>query len=146
MRESGAPGYWIVVAVLCLFGFVGIFSVGMPFLLLGITLAVVAPWRRQRAVLWPAVTAVVGFVVGYVLVAPLSCSTSATSADPQLLLNPVPPARTTSCTNLLGIGYSGSGSYGPSLWPAVLCALALSVAAAATVRVSLTRPRRAASS
>jgi len=82
-RDSdGSAGYWVVVSLLCVFGVVGIFSVGMPFLLLGVTLAAVSPWRAQRAVLWPAVTAVVGFVVGYILVAPLSCTATASSSPP----------------------------------------------------------------
>lgn len=122
--------YWALVAALCLFGIVGIFSIGMPFLLLGITLAVVTPWRRQPAVLWPAVTAVVAFTAGFILVTPLGCSTSASSDF---------SVQHTTCTNVLGIDYSGPGLYNPSQWPALLAGLALSALAAATVRVILKR-------
>ena len=126
-------GYWALVVVLCVFGIVGIFSIGMPILLLGLTLAVVAPWRSQPAVLWPAVTAVVAFVAGFLLVTPLGCSTSASSASSDV------PAQTITCTNVLGIDYSGQGQYNPSQWPALLAGLALSALAAATVRVLLRR-------
>ena len=131
--------YWALVGALCLFGIVGIFSIGMPFLLLGITLALVAPWRTQPAVLWPAVTAVVAFVAGFVLVTPLGCSTSpsAPSAPSSDL-----PAQTTTCTNVLGIDYSGPGLYNPSQWPALLAGLALSALAAATVRAIVRRRDR----
>ena len=129
-------GYWALVVVLCLFGIVGIFSIGMPFLLLGLTLAMVAPWRSQPEVLWPAVTAVVAFVAGFILVTPLGCSTSASSPSsaPSDL-----PTQTTTCANVLGIDYSGQGLYNPSQWPALLAGLALSALAAATVRVILKR-------
>lgn len=100
--------YWALVAVLCLFGLFGIFSIGAPFLLLGLTLAVVAPWRRRPAVLWPAVGSVVAFMVGFILVTPLGCTTSASAES---------VAQTTTCNNALGINYSGSGLYDPSLLP-----------------------------
>ena len=131
--------YWALVAALCLFGIVGMFSIGMPFLILGITLAVVAPWRTQPAVLWPAVAAVVAFVAGFILVTPLGCSTSASSASS---VSTDLPDQTTTCTNVLGIDYSGQGLYNPSLLPALLAGLALSVLAAATVRVMLKRRDR----
>ena len=128
--SDGTAGYWVLVLVLCLFGIVGIFSIGMPFLLLGLTLAVVAPWRRQPEVLWPAVTAVVAFVAGFILVTPLGCSTSPSSDF---------SVQHTTCTNVLGIDYSGQGLYNPSQWPALLAGLALSGLAAATVRAIVKR-------
>ena len=67
----------MLVSGLCIFGVIGIFSIGMPSLLLGVTLAVVAPWRTRPAVLWPAVAGVVALVVGYVSLAPLSCTAEA---------------------------------------------------------------------
>lgn len=132
-------GYWALVFVLCVFGIVGIFSIGMPFLLLGITFAVVAPWRTRPAVLWPAVTAVVAFMAGFILVTPLGCSTSASFTSPP---SSDLPTQTTTCTNVLGIDYSGQGLYDPSQWPALLAGLALSALAAATVRLILMRRDR----
>ena len=137
-RDSQATtAYWIVVLLLCLFGLIGIFSIGTPLLLLGVTLAVVAPWRNQRAVMWPAVTAVVSFVVGYLLVAPLGCSS--TSSQAVAAQSTTASARSTTCSNVLGINYSGDGSYNPSLLPALLAGIALSILVATTVRVILSR-------
>ncbi len=141
--SQSTTGYWVVVSLLCVFGLISIFSIGMPLLLLGVTLAAVAPWRTQRAVLWPAVTAVLTFVVGYILVAPLSCSSAWSSTLPTH--SATRPAQSTTCTNVLGIDYSGDGLYNPSLGPAVLAGLALSVTAATTVRMILTRRERHAS-
>lgn len=138
-RDSQATtAYWIVVFLLCLFGLIGIFSIGMPLLLLGVTLAVVAPWRSQRAVLWPAVTAVVSFVVGYVLVAPLGCSSTSSKAVANHQ-STTASAQSTTCNNVLGINYSGDGSYNPSLLPALLAGIAVSILVAMTVRVILSR-------
>ena len=129
--------YWAFVAALCLFGLFGIFSIGAPFLLLGLTLAVVAPWRRRPAVLWPAVGSVVAFIVGFILVMPLGCSTSPSveSASPSGEL----VAQTTTCNNALGINYSGSGLYSPSLLPALLAGLVLTLLAAASIRLIVKR-------
>ena len=137
--SDATAGYWVLVFVLCVFGIVGIFSIGMPFLLLGLTLAVVAPWRRQPEVLWPAVTAVVAFVAGFILVAPLGCSTSPSSASSPSAASSDLPTQTTTCTNVLGIDYSGPGLYNPSQWPALLAGLALCALAATAVRVVLVR-------
>ena len=141
--SRSTTGYWVVVSLLCVFGLIAIFSIGMPLLLLGVTLAVVAPWRTQRAVLWPAVTAVLAFVVGYILVAPLSCSSTESLTLPTQ--STTRPAQSTTCTNVLGIDYSGDGLYNPSLGPALLTGLTLSLVAAMTVRVILTRRDRHAS-
>lgn len=141
-RDShGGKGYWAVVFTLCLVGVIGIFSVGMPLLLLGVTLAIAAPWRTQRAILWPAVTAVVAFVAGYVLVAPLGCSTTASATIPaeSTTASSMLSDQSTTCTNVLGIDYSGAGLYNPSLVPALVAGLGLSLMAAATVGVVLRR-------
>lgn len=41
--RSAFAGYWALVTLLCVVGFVGMFSIGMPFLLLGLVLAIGAP-------------------------------------------------------------------------------------------------------
>lgn len=71
--------HWVLVAVLVIFGFLTGFSIGMPFLLLGIVLAVLAPCRHRRSVFWPPVLAVPALVAGYLLVAPLGCTATTTS-------------------------------------------------------------------
>lgn len=130
--RSSSPGYWVLVSGLCIFGVIGIFSIGMPFLLLGVTLAVVAPWRTRPAVLWPAVAGVVALVVGYVALAPLSCTAEASELS----------AERTTCSNALGIDYSGGEDYMPSLVPAVLAGLVLSLLVTTAVRMILRKRDR----
>jgi hypothetical protein len=123
-----AGAYWAMVVALILFGSLAIFSIGAPFVLLGIMLAVLFPWRTRRGVLATGMAVILGLVVGYVLVAPLSCISGTTVAVRALEL----PARTTTCSNLLGISYEGSGIYNPSLLPALLAGIALAAIAGAT--------------
>jgi len=120
-----AGTYWAIVIALIVFGSLGIFSIGGPFLLLGIMLAVLAPWRTRRGVLATGMSVILGFVVGYVLVAPLGCTATSIyglgEAD-----------GTTICRNLLGIRYEGSGTYNPSLIPALFAGIGVSAIAGVT--------------
>lgn len=125
--------YWVAVGLLIAFGMVAIFSIGAPFFLLGIVLAVLAPWRREVRVIAPAIAGVLGLVAGYVLVAPLGCTATATSTG----------ASFTTCSNILGLDYSGSGTYNPSLLPALLVGLAVAVVTAGLTRLVTARPRAA---
>jgi hypothetical protein len=122
-----AWAYWVGAIALILFGWIAIFSVGAPFLLLGLMLAVLFPWRGRRGVVATGAAVVLGFVVGYVLVAPLSCSgTSIATVGGSLSRG------TVSCSNVLGIDYEGTGNYHPSLLPALLAGIALASVAGAT--------------
>ena len=100
-----SPGtYWWLVLVLIGFGFVAILSIGSPFLLVGVTLAALSPFRSRPRVLWPVLALVVGFLVGYFVVAPLSCSVTEG-------FNPTTGASTVSpelCRSLVGVEYTDS--------------------------------------
>jgi hypothetical protein len=130
-----AWAYWALVVVLIAFGVVTIFSIGAPFLLLGLMFAVLSPWRDRPGVIWAGFGVVFGFVLGYVLVAPLSCHSSTF-----LEIDGSVREATVRCTNLLGIPYEGTGNYNPSLLPGFLAGIALAVIASATAWV-LTRKR-----
>lgn len=77
--------YGTVVAVFILFGVAAIFSLGLPFLVLGLAMAFMWPWRATRP---PAFYGVLGGLAAFflvaVLVVPLGCTTTAVSikADP----------------------------------------------------------------
>jgi hypothetical protein len=119
--------YWIVVVVLVSFGMVAIFSIGIPFLLLGLTLAVVGPWRDRPTVLWPAIAAVVGFVVGALATLPWFCGSS---------VAPVPPgsrhiAGTGNCSTVLGLFHYGTAT--PSYLPGLAVAMGSAIIAAVVV-------------
>jgi hypothetical protein len=125
-------GYWITSLGLIAFGFVGMFSIGRPFLLVGLAMLVLGPVRRRPMIFWPPLLAVVAYNVGYWAVAPLYCT--ATEA--------VGGLSTTVCSSVLGINYSGSGLYNPSLDPANMAGLLLAAVAFAVVLASIILKRR----
>jgi len=116
--QIGAIAYWTLVVLLIGFGALAILTIGLPFLLLGLMLAIVSQRRHEAA----GVGAIVGFMVGYILIAPTSCSTGG---------NSIGGIQHRACTNILGFGYSGTDTDDlgvvlgllAGLVVAVLCAL-----------------------
>lgn len=119
MMRARSIGYWILSLVLIGFGFLSLFSIGGPLLLTGLAMVAAGPWHRRRDVLWPALAGVWSFALAYALVAPLGCTSTSTAV-------PAGPSTVgrTSCTNVLGIDYSGGGAYQAPLMPALLVAAA----------------------
>lgn len=121
------------------FGFLAILSIGMPFFVIGVLLfaaGVTGVHRTNPGIFWPLINAIIVFFAGYVLVAPLACTSSAVD-----VLNgdgSSSGVASTRCSNLIGIDYAGGISYDPPLWPAALTALG---AAAITVPVTRWRIR-----
>ncbi|MDH3607597.1 MAG: hypothetical protein OER12_11445, partial [Acidimicrobiia bacterium] len=107
-----------LVLLLVGFGFITGFSIGIPFLLVGVTLAALSPFRARPRIFWPVLVVVIGFLVGYVLVAPFSCSISE-AVDPTTGASTVSPEL---CRSLLGVEYTGSPQT-PGLTIGVLVAL-----------------------
>ena len=130
-----AATYWTLSGVLVVFGFLTGFSIGMPFLLIGVTLLALGPARHNKVVFWPVLIAVIGFIVGFILVTPLSCTTS--SSVRVVNGNQSSQPSTTQCTNILGIDYSGTGLYNPSQQPALLAGFGLGAIAGGTLFVTL---------
>ena len=77
--QVGAIAYWTLVVLLIGFGALAILTIGLPFLLLGLMLAIVSQRRHETGVVVAGVGAIVGFMVGYILIAPTSCSTGASA-------------------------------------------------------------------
>ncbi len=75
------------------------------------------------------------FLAGYVAVAPLICTAEGVAGG----------TSSTQCSSLIGIGYSGSGSYNPSLLPAVYAGIALAALVGLLVLVFIWRATRNAS-
>ncbi len=118
--------YWALAVFLMGFGLVGIFSIGLPFLSLGIALAVLSPVRHRPASFWPVIAAVLAFFVGYVLVAPLGCTATPTLAGSGA-------QSSTACQGVL-FRYSSE-----LLWPAVLAGIALALLVGRATRAVLLR-------
>jgi hypothetical protein len=132
---GGAILYWSGAVLLTVFGFLGQFSMGAPFFLTGVAMLAVGRWRHRPEILWSALVGVWAFVIGYILVAPLGCTSTVDAVlqgQPQALSH-------TTCTNALGIDYSGTGTYNPSLAPAFLAGLTIGVLGAFLTRRLLTR-------
>ena len=120
-------GYWVASLGLMAFGVVAMFSIGRPFLLVGLAMLILGPLRSRPVLFWPPLVAVIAYNVGYLAVAPFYCS--ATEA--------VRGTSTTTCSSLIGIGYSGSGIYNPSLDPANQAGLLLAAIAFIVVLATL---------
>ena len=117
-NRVGAIAYWAVTVFLIGFGFLGILSIGLPFLLLGIMLAILSRRRHETGVIAAGVAAIVGFTLGYLLIVPGVCTSTQLSSQ---------AASHTVCTNILGINYSGASGYDPGLLPGVIASLVLAV-------------------
>ena len=116
-KQSASGAYWALVAVLVVFGFLGAFTIGAPFLLVGITLAVLYPVLDRPRVFWPVLLAVIGFFVGFALLAPLSCTQQAfTDVESGQTVN-----SGVVCRSLIGITYTGSED--PSVLPGLIAGL-----------------------
>lgn len=126
------PGwiYWAIALVLIAFGTLTGFSIGIPFLCLGLALVFLAPFRQREAIFVPALVAVVAFFAAFALTAPLQCTSTARIVESSDGTHaPQPSFAQTSCTNAIGIDYSGAGTYNPPLWPAALAGLVVATVA-----------------
>ena len=138
----GAWAYAALAVGLVLFGIVGLFSIGAPFLLTGLAMLVCFPWRRRPDILWPALAGVWGLTLGYVLVAPLTCtSTEYADTVAGVTRAGVTRAGVTRCNGIF-VRYSGGPSYNAPLLPALLFGLAMAAASAVLVRMAFARRRR----
>jgi hypothetical protein len=125
-------GYWITSLGLIAFGFLGMWTIGRPFFLVGFAMLILGPVRRHPALFWPPLLAVVAYNVGYWAVAPLYCTATEAVGGPS----------TTVCSSVLGINYSGSGLYNPSGDPANMAGLLLAGVVFVVVLVAIISKRR----
>jgi hypothetical protein len=107
--------YWFVCACLLVFGFLAGFSIGLPFFHVGLAMLLLGPFRTYRLVFWPLLLAVIGYEVGFIAVAPFSCSATQQIGEPS----------TTVCLSLIGLRYEGVGTYNPSLVPGMVTGVAV---------------------
>jgi hypothetical protein len=132
-------GYWITTLGLLVFGFVGMLSIGRPFLLVGLALLLLSPLRRRPAAFWPPLAAVIAWNVGFMAIAPMYCvatqSVGVGSSGESI----------TVCTSLTGIAFSGRGMYNPPTEPFAQAALSFAAIVFVAVLVAvlwLQRSRR----
>ncbi len=119
------------------FGVLGILSIGLPFLVLGLALLVLTPSRNAPERFWPPLVGIAAFFLGFLLVAPLGCTTSAVARATGGLA-PAPQAHTV-CTNAIGLHYAEGAGYNPSLVPALVAGLLFAVAGWSVSRLLIVR-------
>jgi hypothetical protein len=124
-------GYWITTFGLITFGFLAMLSIGRPFLLVGLALLLLRPFRNRPAAFWPPLAAIIAWNVAFMAIAPMSCvATQRVDVDSS-------GESTTVCSSLTGIVYSGRGVYNPPMDPANQAALLVAVFAFVVVLASI---------
>lgn len=108
--------YWLIVLILVALGFLTIFSFGMYFWFIAAALTVLSPFGQRPRIFRSGMALFLGFLIGYVLVAPWGCTQSFVS-DPSTGEETVSPVV---CTSPIGIEYSGPGPFDPSRTPALV--------------------------
>jgi hypothetical protein len=127
--------YWFATFTLLVLGFLTGFSIGPFLLLVALAMLVLGPFRRRPRIYWPPMAAVLGFLVGYLAVAPLYCTASSIGG-----------ADSTVCSSLFGIKYAGSDTYNPPLLPGLSAGLVLAAITGLTVAVIMWASARRSSS
>jgi hypothetical protein len=139
-RNSGASFlYWLVTGVFIVFGFLAIFSVGLPFLVLGLALAALSDIRDRPATFWPPIAGIALFFATYFLVAPGFCTQTPVPVTSQKLPNTQPQLSSITCTRIILPDYSGSAH--PALWPSVVAAVVVGVIGASATRFLVLKRR-----
>ena len=125
--EEASFRYWLGVGILFALGVLTIFSIGLYFWFIAVALVVLSPFRSRPQIFLPGLALALGFLIGYVLVAPWSCSQSFSQsvATGEETVSPVV------CSSPIGIEYSGPEPFEPSRTPGLIAAGAAAVVAAA---------------
>lgn len=76
-----AVAYYGVALLVTVFGFLGILTIGYPFLFIGVLLFALGPVRDRRDVLWPPLLGVAAFTAGFIAFVPISCTYSSGSVS-----------------------------------------------------------------
>ncbi len=127
--------YLATALVLLVFGYLALFSIGWPFLLTGILMLALVGHRRRIDVLGPALAWPWVFTLGYLLLAPTGCTSSATATTGGRAVEGV-----TRCDSLF-LTYAGPSPYQPPYLPAILAGAVLATAASLGVGRLLRRRR-----
>jgi hypothetical protein len=130
-RSFGDVAYYAVASILVAFGVLGILSIGLPFLLIGVVLLALGPSRRRPERLWPPIVGVVVWTGTFVALVPTTCSVTGRAR----VGGPVTTVE--ACRNLLGFDPVGGQV------TALLVASAAAIAVGISVRAFLVRRVRA---
>ena len=111
-------GYWVVSLSLIVFGVLGLLSIGLPFLLVGLTLVILNPLRHRPRLFWPSLLAMIAYNLAFYLYIPFYCSATASTDG----------TSSAACSSLLGIAWptnaGGLADPGAAFYQASLAGLA----------------------
>lgn len=126
---GSALGYWVLVVALVAMGYLTAFSIGALFWFIAFALIVMSPFRSRPRIYRSGMALFVGFLIGYVLIAPWGCSQSfaADLTTGEETLSPIV------CTSLVGVEYSGPEPFDPSPLPALIAGGASAVVASTSI-------------
>lgn len=127
--------YWITSLALIAFGILGMWTIGLPFLLIGAAMVVLGPVRHRPLWFWPPMAALIAYNVALWAVLPFSCSATSFPGEA-----PTPPT----CSSLIGVPWPAIGPSGAAAQFGQTNSLALVVAGLVfvVVLVVLLRKRR----
>jgi hypothetical protein len=131
-------GYWIIVVALLILGYFTGFTIGPVFWFIAGVMIVLAPFRSRPRIYRTGIALFMGFVIGYVLVAPWACTQSAESdvVTGEQTVSPVV------CSSIIGIDYSGPEPFDPSLVPALVSGGVLAAIAGSAAWIAVGRSLR----
>jgi hypothetical protein len=128
--------YWILAILITVFGVLSSFSIGLPILVLGVTMLALGPFRGRELVFWPVLLGVLASVGAFMAIAPYSCSATMGLGEGSTPSNVV-------CTSLIGLRYEGVGLEAPSMQPAVLVAIVVGAVVGLVAFAAISRQARA---
>ena len=126
--------YIAIAVILLVFGYLAVFSIGWPFALTGILMLALIGQRHRFNVLAPALAWPWVFTIGYLLVAPIGCTSTAVPSGTETVEG------WTRCDSLF-LTYAGPTPYRPPFLPAILTGVALATAASFAIQWALRRRR-----
>lgn len=87
-------GYWSLSVGLIAFGTLGLMSIGLPFLMIGLAMLLLGRIRHRPLVYWPIMLGLIAFNIAFWLTVPFYCSASST---------PDGGSSAATCSSLIGI-------------------------------------------
>ena len=129
--------YIAIAVILIVFGYFALFSIGWPFVLTGILMLALIGQRHRFDVLAPALAWPWVFTIGYLLVAPIGCTSTSHAIVPS---GTEAVEGWTRCDSLF-LTYAGPTPYRPPFLPAILTGVVLATAASLGIGWALRRRR-----
>jgi hypothetical protein len=87
-------GYWAASVALIAFGTLGLMTIGLPFLMIGVAMLLLGRVRHRAIIYWPIMAGLIGSNIAFWLTIPFYCSASSTV---------VGGSSAATCSSLIGI-------------------------------------------